>query len=456
MNYREKIGLWIIASLLLAGMVTWENGNGDEFQHLALTEWLDHLYENDRFMGSVAMRHSDEVIYEYQAGQAGFHEEIDIGPDTQFRIGSITKMFTAVILLQLTDEGHLSLDNRLADYFGELPNAEKITLEHMLRHRSGLFNFTSAEGFTEWILQPRSRSELLDRISVDSPVFQPGERAQYSNANFLLLGYIVEDITGKPYAEVLRERIIEPLELKRTNYGGTISVRKNEARSYRFSEIEQQWNPAPETDVSGIHAAGGIISTPTDLTKFARALFTGELIGQNKLDRMTEFRDGYGLGLLEFSFEDEELYGYGHIGGIDSFHSNLTYLPEENISLSITANALRFSDRQIRNTMLEAWRGERPELPELQTVELTENHLQRLIGDYKSDELSLEISIGVEDGRLTAKAAHQPAFLLTASGKHRFHLLEADAVIEFPEPENGSYDQFILHQDGGKFAFFRK
>ncbi len=440
----------------MVGMVAWESRNCGDFQHEALTEWLEHLYENDRFMGSVAMRHSDEVIYEYQAGQAGYHEEIDIGPETQFRVGSITKMFTAVIVLQLTDEEHLSLEDRLADYFSELPNAEKITLEHMLRHRSGLFNFTSAEGFTEWMTEPRSRSEILERIIGSSPVFEPGERAQYSNTNFLLLGYIIEQITGKSYAEVLRERVIEPLELNRTNYGGVISVRNGEARSYIYSEVEQHWNPSTETHVSGIHAAGAIISTPSDLTKFARALFTGKLVGQHNLDRMTEFRDGYGLGLIEFSFEEDELYGYGHTGGIDSFRSNLTYLPKEEISLSITANGLRFSDSQIRNTMLTAWRGEQPELPELQTVDLTEGHLQRLTGDYESEDLSLEISIGVEDGRLTARTDHQPAFPLTATGKHRFSLLEAGAVIEFLKPENGSYDQFILHQNGEEFAFIRK
>lgn len=427
----------------------------DTFQRQALDHWLDHLYTNDRFKGSITLRHGDEVVYEYQAGQVSLQEGVEIGPKTQFRVGSINKMFTAVIILQLVADNRLSLDDRLADYFAELPNAGQITLEQMLRHRSGLFNYTSSENFTEWMTEPRSRNELLELLTDNDPVFMPGERAGYSNANFLLLGYIIEDVMGLFYAEVIRDQIIKPLELENTVFGRNISVNDGDARSYRYSEVEQKWKPVPEADISVIHAAGALISTPFDLTKFVHALFNGELIGDHYLDQMTEIRDGFGLGLIEFYKHGEEIKGYGHYGGIDAFRSNLIYYPQQDLSLSITANALRFSDSDIRDVILKAWSGERPELPELHEIELSESHLQRLTGVYKSDDLPIDITIGIDFGRLTVKTTNQPIFHLTASSKNHFHLEEAGAMIEFKEPENGTYNEFIYHQDGEEFVFTR-
>lgn len=430
----------------------------DRFQRQALDQWLEHLHENDRFTGSVAVRQGEQVLYEYQAGPAGREEGVDITPDTRFRAGSITKPFTSVIILQLAAEDRLSLDDRLAEYFRELPNADRITLEQMLRHRSGLYNYTSAEDFQDWMTEPHSREQMLDRLADLEPVFEPGERAEYSNANYLLLGYIIEDVTGGSYADALRERIIEPLGLEHTGFGGTISVADGDARSYDYDEDEARWEPAPETDMSVAHAAGALVTTPRDLTRFTQALFAGELLEQRYLDRMTELQDGYGLGLIVSAQSFEQFDGYGHSGGIDAFRSSLVHIPEEQLSLAFTASALRFSGNRIIEAMIRAWMGEEPELPELEQVQLPEAHLQRLAGDYESDALPMDIALRVEDGRLTVQASNQPAFPLAASSETRFRLDEADAVIEFEEPEDpdAGYDRFILRQSGGAFEFTRK
>lgn len=455
LNIMIRPSLWMVAALLLMGFIS-RGAAENDFQHQELNQWLDYLHENDRFMGSITLRQSDEIIYEYQAGQLSLEKEADISPETQFRVGSVNKMFTAVLIMQLGADDRLSLDDPLADYFSELPRAGQITLEQLLRHRSGLFNYTSANDFTEWMTEPRSRDALMRRISDGSPVFKPGERADYSNANYLLLGYIIEDVTGLPYAEVLREQILEPLELENTVFGRNISPSLGDARSYRYSEVEQKWKSVPEAHHSVIHSAGALISTPTDLTKFARALFAGKLIGKQYLDQMTELQDGFGRGLIAFLDDEQEIQGYGHYGGIDAYRSNLIYYPETDLSLSITASALRISDSRIRDAILKAWSGKQPEFPELHSVELTENHLQNLTGEYESDDLPMDMTIGVDGGRLTVRTDHQTAFHLTASDKHVFHLEEAGAMIEFEQSENDTYNRFIYHQDGVEFIFIRK
>src|SRR5690606_9537400 len=127
-------------------------------------------------------------------------------PDTKFRIGSITKMFTATMILQLVEEGKLTMETKLGAYFPSVPNAKEITIEQLLNHHSGLYNITDEE-YLNYYTQPKTQQEILERIAKQTPDFPPGERGAYSNTNYLLLGYILEKLTDKSYAENLHSRI---------------------------------------------------------------------------------------------------------------------------------------------------------------------------------------------------------------------------------------------------------
>lgn len=405
-------------------------------------------------MGSVAIMSKGEVVYSHAVGYADTEGEILNNPETKYRVGSVTKPFTSVMILQLDENGDLDLEDPLSDYFPEMPNADQITLRDMLYHRSGLYNFTNDPEYPDYMTEPKSREEMLEIIADYDPVFEPGERNEYSNANYVLLGFIIEDITGDDYQLVLESMITGPLGLDDTYYGGAISTESGEAHSYSFAG--GQWQRQPETDMSIPHGAGAVVSNPQDLTTFIHALFDGQLIGQDYLDKMTEIEENYGMGLFSYPYQDTR--GYGHSGGIDGFQSNLAYYPDEELTLAITTNFLSYSQNEMLIAMLHAWHGETPELPDLETVELEESYLEKLAGEYESGQLPLDITLRVSGGQLMAQATGQSEFPLDAQSETRFRFDQAGVVIEFepPEGEDGEFNTFTLHQAGGQYRFQRK
>lgn len=354
----------MMGALLLAGTGCQADAQTTyDFQHEALDEWLDQLHEQDRFMGSVAIRHQGELVYEHQVGWADVDSRVAHQPDTRFRIGSVSKPMTSVMILQLAAEGLLSLDDTLDEYFEAMPNAGRITIEQMLRHRSGLFSFTSAGDYREWMTEYQSRQDLLDRFAGYDPEFEPGEESRYSNTNYVLLGFIIEEVAAMPYAVALADRIARPLDLQNTFHGDSIDVERGDAHSYTFSDSLGHWQRAPETDMSVAHAAGGVVSIPAEVTRFYHGLFEGELLDDEGLERMTDLQARYGLGIMPRSYELEhvdgldELEGYGHGGSIDGFRTESAYFPEQELSVAITANALRYSRSEIMEGILSAFLG---------------------------------------------------------------------------------------------------
>src|SRR5687768_4058180 len=196
---------------------------------------FDMLQNRGLATGSMAISINGKITYQKAIGFAMLDSNRKILPDTntKYRIGSISKMFTAVMIFQLIDQRKLSLDEKLAMYFPQLPNATKITIEEMLYHRSGLHDYTNDTNFPEWMDKPKTHKDKLKINSTKRSDFEPGTKTDYCNTNYLLLGYIIEKITKMPYAEALNKRITLKIGLKNTYYGKPINIRRNEAASYK-------------------------------------------------------------------------------------------------------------------------------------------------------------------------------------------------------------------------------
>ena len=275
-------------------------------------------------MGSLALAKDGNVVYSRSFGysQIDGTEKKPLTAATKYRIASITKTFTAVMIFQLVEEGKLKLTDTLDKFFPQIPNAARITIGQILAHRSGIHNL-EADG--SWGKQPRTKDEVVARIAQGQPDFEPDARHLYSNAGYVLLGYIVEKVGGKPYQEALKERITSRIGLKDTYLGdGNTDPGKNEALSYRYVG---GWKEAAELDFSIPGGAGSILSTPADMTKFIQALFDLKLVSQDSLKQMTTMRDGEGMGMEPFSFAGKTLYG--HTGGSGSSGAWLAYFPDE-------------------------------------------------------------------------------------------------------------------------------
>lgn len=423
-------------------------------------EVLQAFAKNDKFMGSVAILETGQPMHQLAYGLRDVENDLVNNVDTRFRVGSISKTVTATLIFQLIEAGKLALDTPLSRFFPNLPNAEQVTIADMLYHRSGLASFTDQADYTEYMTEPKTQEEMLALMAGLEPVFAPREKNEYSNTNYVLLGYILERVTGKPYGQVLKQGITQPLEISDLYYGGRSNPLRNEAYSYRPGK--DGWEQEPITDMSIPHGAGALVATPAALVKFITALFDGRLVSEASLEQMTTLENGFGMGLFRFPFGDR--VAYGHNGGIDGFVSNLAYFPEEKTAIAVTVNALDYNLNDILIGLLSTWFELPYELPDLtsESIELSAEELAAYTGTYLSTEAAAagmppQVVLKVEDGQLTGGPAGQSAIALTPYAGSVFKFAPAGITLEFLEARNdaGQYTSFTLKQGGVELVFNR-
>ena len=294
-------------------------------------------------MGNVSILRNGQNFFSRSIGFANIDLNKKNNANTKFRIGSISKTFTATIILQMVDEGKLSLNNSLHQYFPEIPNSKNITISDMLYHRSGIYNITTDKNFKIWISEPRNKKEMLAKIKGHKSIFKPDSKTEYSNSNYILLAYIAEDLDKQTFGEILQNRIAKKLNLTNTDFGKDINSSKNEAMCY-YQE-NKKWNPITfHTNLTGTMGAGGITSNAKDVSTFYNALFTGKLISEKSLQLMTTPKDKMGLGISVDEFNG--MIVYGHDGAIDGFRSMAAYIPKFKTTIAFTFNASLGSSTQ--------------------------------------------------------------------------------------------------------------
>lgn len=409
-----------------------------------LDSLFDALQGNDRFMGSIALSHKNQNIYVKALGFEDIESRKQATTDTKYRVGSITKMFTSSLIFIALEDGKLTLDQTIDAYFPNIENAAKITIGNLLNHRSGIHNFTSREDYQEWDTEPRTKDELIKIIEDGGSVFEPNSKAEYSNSNYVLLTFILEETFKKSYPMLVKEKITTPLGLKNTYVGRKIDVDKNEANSYAFSE---SWEKKSETDMSIPLGAGAIVSNPLDLNLFVEGLFDGKLISKESLDRMKTISDGYGMGIFQVPFYDRK--GYGHNGGIDGFTSVLGYFPEDKLSVALISNGNRYANNDIIIATLSAFHGKPFDIPSFKTIELKTEDLDKYLGVYASTQIPLKITITKEGNALFGQATGQPSFPMEAVETDIFEFAQAGVRLEFNPDEK----EMVLKQGGGNFEY---
>ncbi len=321
--------LTVLLSLALLG-----TGYAQTVDKAKLDQLFDNILKKNKGMGSIILSKDGNVLYSRSFGYGQITETIKkpLTEDTKYRIGSITKTYTAVMIFQLVEEGKLKLNDHLDKFFPQIPNAAKITIGHILAHRSGIPDLT-VDG--SWGMQSRTHEEVLTAIAKGQPNFEPDSQHRYSNTGYVLLGYIVEKVDGKPYQEALKQRITSKIGLNNTYMGvGNTNPDNNESLSYRYLGA---WKDAPEINFSIPAGAGAIVSTPTDMARFIQALFDLKLVSKSSLDQMITIHDGEGMGMEPFSFAGKTLYG--HTGGSNVSGAWLAYEPTEKLAMAYTTNA---------------------------------------------------------------------------------------------------------------------
>ncbi len=383
-----------------------------------LNKLFDDYELNNKAMGTISIFKNGGEVYNRSIGVAFLEKNKKADEFTKYRIGSVTKTFTATIILQLIDEGKLAFNTSLSTYFPKIANASKITIENLLYHRSGLYNITNEENFSEWIHKARGRKEMLEKIESHASVFSPDEKTAYSNTNYILLSYIAEEIEGVKFSKILKKRISDPLKLKRTTFGKEINEKKNEALSYYFEN--NKWKPITlTTNLKGPMGAGAIVSTAKEVNVFYDNLFSGAIIPERMLKGMLTVKGGMCMGASSFNYKG--LIVYGHDGGIDGFRSMAIHIPEKKMSLTFTFNGANLTTtRGVLISILDAYFKNDSSVGSKSLIELKTEDLDTYLGSYKGVSFPPKVIITKKENVLFAKATGQPLFELIAISKDVF------------------------------------
>ena len=346
-----KFHFKIIAIILCLSFFTLPIYANDKAQKI--DELLSKYHEYGHLNGSVLVAEHGKVIYKKGFGFANFEWEIPNQPDTKFRLASVTKQFTAMLILQLVEEGKLELEGRLSDYLPYYGKnvGEQVTIHQLLNHTSGIPSYTGLPGF----MQNEIRNfypveEFVKKFCSGDLEFEPGEKFAYNNSGYFLLGAVIESVTGKTYEDLLSEKIFEPLNMVNSGYDRHQPVIKNRAAGYNKTLVAFQ--NAPFLEMMTPYAAGSLYSTVEDLYLWDQALYTDKLISKETKEKMFTpnlGKYGYGWRIDNFPMEGrkKDVTLISHNGGIHGFNTRIARFVEDQHLIVILRNSPGASINQI-------------------------------------------------------------------------------------------------------------
>lgn len=435
----------LLTTLLFLSVIT--IGFSQAFDKTKLDTYFQVLEKNNKFMGSVALSKNGELIYSKSIGYADLEHKIKATEKTKYRIGSITKSFTSVLIFKAIEKKKLDINETIDTWFPTITNSNKITIKHLLTHRSGIHNFTNNANYLQWNTQSKTEKEMIEIIQKGGSDFQPNSRAMYSNSNFVLLTFILEKTFNMSYSELVQTQIVKPLRLTNTYVFGKINPKNNESKSYNYFGY---WKKEAETDFSVPLGAGAITSTPTDLIKFANALFEGRLLTPESLKIMKTIKEGYGSGLFQIPFYSK--IGFGHTGGIDGFRSVYSYFEDDKISYALTSNGTNMNNNDISIAVLSAVFNKPYQIPVYTNYALTSEDLDKYLGVYATKQIPLKITVTKNKNTLIIQATGQQAFVVEATEKDKFSLDQVGAKFNFNPIEK----TMVLLQGGSEIKFTKE
>lgn len=401
---------------------------------------------DNRFMGSVLVAKGDTVLLAESAGWANLEWKIAPTPATKFRIGSVTKQFTAACVLLLAERGKLSIDDALVKFIPSAPETWKpVTLRQLLSHTGGIPNFTDDPDNTANKLRPRTPAQTMAQVAAKPLEFTPGEKFKYSNTGYVLLGWIIEVASGQSYETFLRENIFQPLGMNDSGCDSNTAVIPQRAAGYVLGPRGPA--NAAYLDMHGPFAAGAIYSTPADLLRWTQALFGGKVLSAASLEQMTTpVKNNYAFGLDVRTTKGRKVIS--HNGGIDGFNAQLSYYPESRTTIVALANVEGPDVFELAAQLAALAFGETVTLAsERREIDLPVAILQKYVGVYQLNE-AITNSIRLVDGRLTTQLTGQGQLPIFPASEKAFFLKAVDAQIEFVTDEQGRVTELLQHQGG--------
>lgn len=428
-----------------------------------LDDLLKKYTEYGQFSGSVLVAEKGKVIYKNGFGMANMEWDIPNAPDTKHRLGSITKQFTAILIMQLVAEGKLDLQAPISKYLPDYSkvNGDKITTHQLLTHTSGTPNYTSFPNFfKELSRNPHTPTEMLEMFADSTLTFKPGAQFAYSNSGYILLGAIIEKVTGKTYEAVLQEKIFDPLNMKDSGYDHHNTILKKRATGYEMKgSIPEN---SPYIDMSTPYAAGSLYSTVDDLYLWDQALYTNKLLSQQYMDMLFEkyvpafgqyYGYGWSVGHFPIGNTKDSVQIIGHGGGINGFNTLITRMPQDKSTVILLNNTGRAPLDDITIAINGILHGATYDLPKQSLAKSVYNKI--LDTDLKTGLAFYEKNKSSKQYSLSEAEMNNMGYRLLQAGKKK----EAEAVFKlnveaFPKSSNvyDSYGEALMEQGKNELA----
>jgi len=392
-----------------------------------LDELVSAYASQGKFNGSVLVAQRGEILLKKGYGIRNSSKNSKNDSATVFQIASITKQFTAVIILRLVELNKMSLSDRLSKYYSGFPNGDSITIENLLTHTSGIHNFT--EDDTSIVETDEGR--MIPYLRKLRPDFAPGTSWHYSNSGYVLLGYIIQKVSGMSYWQAVRSFIFTPLHMNNSGFDFTHLLSNEKAMGYdQLNDSVQQ--PANATDSTVPFAAGSIYSTVGDMYKWHRALQEYKIVGGHLMERAYTPCTQHNYG---FGWQIDSVFGkkmVSHSGSISGFGSNFARIVSDDVCIVMLSNisGSTFELTHLTDKLLAVLYDKPYQIPVKRTpVKLAESVLNRYVGTYEIDTIHVIIDMTVENGVLIARPHQGPTAVMVAMDERRFYI-ENDNEVE--------------------------
>jgi CubicO group peptidase (beta-lactamase class C family) len=387
---------------------------------------------------AVIVSQKGKVLFKGARGLANLEHNIPLTTDSVFRLGSITKQFTAAAIMILQEQQKLSVADNIHKYVPNFPTeGNDITIENLLTHTSGIANYTEdRELFSKEIQVPTTIDDMLIRFAKHPMKFKPGERMRYSNTGYVLLGKIIEVASGQSYANFIEENIFNKLNMKSSRFGGS-KIIPNRASGY--DRTTDGFVNTMYIDMMWPHAAGSLLSTVNDMNIWFSELRKGELLSKESYQMMIKpfkLNDGsisnygYGLGISKLNKFDSISHG----GGIPGFVTNAFYIPSEDLYIAVLSNLSSGNPRLISN-LLAAETLDIP-LPKFETIQLNENKVKSFMGSYQIDTDSVR-TLSMENGKVFSQRDDGPKLEIIPMSENSFYFENSLSYIVIKQNEEG-------------------
>ena len=391
---------------------------------------LSAYHKNDQFTGTVLIAKNGKVIFEKGYGQANRNSHQVNNAFTEYRIGSVSKPFTATLILKLQEKGFLSIKDPLSKYLPDYPNGDSVLLENLLNHTSGIKSISSMKQYyAEWIGEKTDLPKTISRFKNEAFHFSPGKKYEYSNSNYILLSYVAELAAGSSFESLLDHYILKPLKLEHTGLDKNDRISAQKALGYQASP-ETDYAPARFNDMSIMMGAGSMYSTARDLFAFDRALDGDRLISAESGKQMyAVHKNNYGLG-----WEIDSAKGklrISHSGSIDGFLSNFIRFPEQDVCIVFLSNYFNSKGPQISKALISIVFDEPYEMPlERKFVAIPVDELKMYSGAYQMEK-GPALEVFIEDGKLKGRLEQQQAFVMLPQSNGEFYIKSIDTDVVF-------------------------